>query len=334
MRYRYDLTGFIDKLFGWLDAHHLGTSGAYVRRTHGSPPDMATPPDAYGCADAANILYTIGSFPGDPAEREQWVAQLQSFQDPLTGSFQDKTHSKYHTTAHCVAALELFDARPRHPLTFLSPLLDRAELERFLDSLDWQQPWPASHNGAGCAAALAIMGEASYEWRDWYFDWLDANVDPETGFWRRGHMLPGTDNPGFFSNLGASFHYHFNYTYFREPIPYPEKVIDSCLLLLESSAVSFAIESVGFKEIDWIYCINRALQQCGHRQDEVRKALSEMCDRVVALLGNADLSRNEFDDVHTMFGAVCALAELQQALPGVLRTPHPLKLVLDRRPFI
>jgi len=33
---------------------------------------------------------------------------------------------------------------------------------------------------------------------------------------------------------------------------------------------------------------------------------------------------------HRLFGAACALA----ALPGRLRSPRPLRLVLDRRPFI
>ena len=41
-----------------------------------------------------------------------------------------------------------------------------------------------------------------------------------------------------------------------------------------------------------------------------------------------------FGDRHMLFGTVCALAELQQALPGELESTVPLKLVLDRRPFI
>ena len=35
-----------------------------------------------------------------------------------------------------------------------------------------------------------------------------------------------------------------------------------------------------------------------------------------------------------LIGAVCALAELQLALPGKIETTVPLKIVLDRRPFI
>ena len=38
--------------------------------------------------------------------------------------------------------------------------------------------------------------------------------------------------------------------------------------------------------------------------------------------------------VMLLFGYLCAFAELQQALPGSCVTDRPLKLVLDRRPFI
>lgn len=41
-----------------------------------------------------------------------------------------------------------------------------------------------------------------------------------------------------------------------------------------------------------------------------------------------------FDDLHALFGALCCVAELQQFLRGYLYTEKPLKLVLDRRPFI
>ena len=40
------------------------------------------------------------------------------------------------------------------------------------------------------------------------------------------------------------------------------------------------------------------------------------------------------NDLHALFGAVCCLAELQAALPGEITSEKPLKLVLDRRPFI
>jgi len=40
------------------------------------------------------------------------------------------------------------------------------------------------------------------------------------------------------------------------------------------------------------------------------------------------------NDLNTLFAIVCALAVLQDALPGYIRTSKPLKLVLDKRPFL
>ena len=41
-----------------------------------------------------------------------------------------------------------------------------------------------------------------------------------------------------------------------------------------------------------------------------------------------------FNDLHALFGTVCALAELQNVLYDEVNTTKPLRLVLDRRPFI
>ena len=60
--------------------------------------------------DAANILL-IGSFPQDPQERCSWISIIRGLQDEESGMFREPTHHEIHTTAHCIAALELFDAR-------------------------------------------------------------------------------------------------------------------------------------------------------------------------------------------------------------------------------
>ena len=334
MTYTYDLSGFIHDLTGLLPAYELG-DGRYQRhRLAGAHPGVGEP-DAYGCADATNILYTLARLPADSGERQALVDGIQSFQDPATGIFGNPTHSTYHTTAHCTAALELFDARPGYHLTFLDQLISPGGIETFLDQLDWGNPWRASHDGAGCAAALAITGEATSDWFERYFAWLDAEVDPGTGLWRRGRMLPLGDGPGRFANLAGTFHYHFVYSYFRRHLPSPDRLVDTCLLLLADSPVDIGSKSVGFKDIDWVYCLNRATRQTPHRRKEAVQALEVVCRRVVARLSDTSYVHSpEFDDLHTMFGALCAVAELQQALPGSIRTPRPLRLVLDRRPFI
>ena len=51
-------------------------------------------------------------------------------------------------------------------------------------------------------------------------------------------------------------------------------------------------------------------------------------------LNSLDASDPGFDDLHALFGAMCCLAELQQAIPGLIKTERPLKNVLDHRPFV
>ena len=66
-------------------------------------PEENSVPNEYGCADAANILYSIGKMERCPERRLAAVKALQAMQDPETGLFQEETHHPLHTTAHCLA---------------------------------------------------------------------------------------------------------------------------------------------------------------------------------------------------------------------------------------
>ena len=93
--------------------------------------------------------------------------------------------------------------------------------------------------------------------------------------------------------------------------------------------------SCGFMEIDWVFCLNRASRQTAYRREEIRDRLSRFAKGYVDyLLNAAPKTDKSFDDLHMLFGAMCALSELQTALPGEYLSTVPLKIVLDRRPFI
>ena len=92
---------------------------------------------------------------------------------------------------------------------------------------------------------------------------------------------------------------------------------------------------VGFAEIDWVYCLTRSLRRCDHRVAEARRALAAFAERHIAFLTSLDPETDDgLDDLHSLFGTICALAELQSVLGDRLRSDRPLRLVLDRRPFI
>ena len=118
---------------------------------------------------------------------------------------------------------------------------------------------------------------------------------------------------------------------------YPEAVIDACLPMLQNPEKwGRAFFSVcGFLEVDLVYSVNRAMRQTPHRFYEAKEALESFAEKFLNSLYARNFQTDvTFNDLHCLFGTACCLAELQAALPGKLITSKPLRLVLDRRPFI
>ena len=293
--------------------------------------------NAYGCAAAACVLYTTGHFPRDPAERAAAVATMQANQSAETGLFSEPSHHPWHSTAYVPAALELFDAAPLHPLRALQPLLAPGGIETLLDGLAWvKSPWGAAHQGAGSFAALYLAGEAPLAWQDRYFAWLWAEQDPASGLWRRGCQPHNgvRDSAPLFHHLASSFHYVFNHVIARRPLRYPAPMIDSALRVRREHLQVLG-QGPGFSELDWVYCLTRPVRQCGHRFEEVQTEVKDFAREFAGnLLAHVRSKPVPFEDLHALNGTMSAFAELQQAVPGLLRTERPLKLILDRRPFI
>lgn len=340
----YNIDNIIEKIKRTVDSHKLENDGEYCRyiwQDENNTRKMGL--NEYGCADAANILYTINDFIKDPKERDGWIRTLKSFQNSKTGLFCEPTHHFIHTTAHCVAALELFDAVPDYPLYELIKYAKKDGLYNLLENLKWKtEPWPQSHQGAGIYASMKLTDTVGEDWEKWYFDWLWEEADAETGMWRKGCVKEG--EAPLFHHMGGTFHYVFNHEYAKKPLRYPDKLIDTCIYLYENKMIGDKIgacdndkfgQYIGFLEVDWIYCITRASRQTTHRHDDCKRVLRDFAKTYINYLNDIDEKTHDgFNDLHMLFGATCALAELQTALPGEIISKKPLRLVLDRRPFI
>lgn len=333
---RYEIADLIDKIEDCVARHALGNPGEYKRYTAGPKKDEGCNP--YGVADAANILYTIGKFPRDEKTRRGFVKTLQAMQDAETGLYHESTHHEMHTTAHCSAALELFDAAPLYTCSAYQPYTEKAALYNLLENgIRWDTaPWRDSHIGAGILPCLVNTDMVDLAWKDAYFDWMWEHSDEETGF-----IFGGKEKKAeLYQYMASSFHYFFNHEAERRPLRYPERVIDSCITLMKEGLGNESVPApmaryCSFIDIDVVYCLTRAMRKTPYRFDEAR-AMLEVYEE--AYIQNMYRVANEedvyFNDLHCLFGAVCCLAELQQALPGTLITERPLRLVLDRRPFI
>ena len=285
-----------------VSAHAGATPGEYHRVLKPSDDkSVKTGVTAYGCADAACILYTLGKLPTDAAAIESWIEAIGKFQNPQTGLFEDGSHHEIHTTAFALAALDFFDARAAYPLKALHPLRERRQLESFLEQ-----------------------------------------EDPETGFGQKGKTIPLNDPESpvpLFHYLGGSFHYLFNIVHASRKQRHPEKAVDTCLEIWNNRRQPLYGEpfcrGISYAEIDWVFYLNRSVRQCGYRFEESRKAMEEAAEKYIDYLKHLDYSTDAaFNDLHKLFGMICALSEFQLALPGQFITERPLRQVLDRRPYI
>lgn len=330
-----DIENIIEKIYKTVETHKIddGKYARWIWQNEKSSRNLDV--NEYGCSDAANILYTIGKFPSNENERRAWIRTLQKMQDCETGLFEEGTHHIMHSTAHCIAALELFDAKPLYPIRGFEKYNTKEGLYDLLNNLDWNaNPWTESHLGAGVFAALVLTDSVEYEWKQAYFEWLWENTDSETGFFRRLDIKE--EIAPMYYHVGSTFHYLFNHEYEHRPLRYPEKLIDSCIKLYEENMIghNFGV-GISFIEADWVYCLNRASRQTAHRFDDCIKVIERFAKAYIEFLNSIDENTNDdFNDLHLLFGSLCCLAELQQALPGKIITKKPLKLVLDRRPFI
>jgi hypothetical protein len=305
-----------------------GGAGRYPRQPGQNSPAL------YGVADMACVLYTIGALDPSTAERAQWADAFELFQNPQTGWFREKdpvTLSPQHNTAFALAAMQLLDLKPQYPVKMDA---EYARPRAYLDSLDWRNGvYRDSHKGAGVGSIYALVPALrSPGWFSEYFSACDDLFQANNGL--MGQRKPAG---GDVDQVGGTFHYSFLYRYFNRSMPYPEHRIDSILGLQQPDGYWTAGNHL-WMTLDAIYLMTRTLRYNPHRMDDVRSSVR----RAIAALERDVFSPegrkktvSENAGVHSLTAAINIAAEAQQFFGAQeVITDWPLKLVLDRRPFI
>lgn len=326
---RFDLREFVH----WITSEFEpsvrlpGGAGRYAR----APGE--TEPELYGVSDMACILYTLGELRPNEQQRNEWRAAFQLFQQPDTGWLLEKspTHTPLHNTAFALAAMQLMDLSPEHPVKMTG---EHADARAFLATLDWRNAvYSDSHKGAGIGSVYALVPELNQPaWFRDYFAFCDAQFDPQNGMMGQGKP-PGGDS----DQIGGTFHYHFLYEHFNRPMPFPERRIDAVIGLQREDGYWHPTNRL-WLTLDAIYLMTRTLRYSPHRFDDVRQVVRRVMEVMMREVYSPDARQAALAGklpVHSLTAALSIAAEAQRFLGSrEITTERPLKLVLDRRPFI
>ncbi len=290
------------------------------------------PTCSYGTTDTLISRYTMNTLDLAEADRDAWASVINRFQDEQ--GWYTKTHTRHHrehTTAYAVAALTLLGRRPARPLAWAAPLIkDQQSMERWLAGVHWSIIWPGSHIVSGVPAALAMTGEGTDEFFSWYFDWLDREADPRSGFWCRGlvHRLAMIPRPTK-HEMGGAFHMYYVYEYMKRKWRYPERIVDEALRLQHANGlwdgeVTYCID------LDGLYCCTRSSRNAGgYRKDDIAASCARYLETAERTLNDRDFLFAHYRNTHRLTGALSAIAECALFFPEMVRTPRPWRQSLD-----
>ncbi len=266
-------------------------SGGF-RFAAGQPPTLMAASYALLGLEAASGLDRL-----DRPARERAAAFLLSgvrpdgsFRDPLFTE-EDAARKPGHgaayfdgeTTAFCQQALDVL-GEPAPPRSDASRPGGTGGLTRYLESLEWRRPWTDANR------AIFALSQACYEIErgrsarglltelDEALDWLEARHAPGTGLWSG----PFPSEPEV--AMATSCHFTFYFAYRGRTIPYPTKVIDSCLALLRPYGL-FCPDFVGHSCFDYdaLLLLGAASAVTEHRRAEVESARRRAVADLLAL---------------------------------------------------
>ncbi len=331
----YDFSTFQDDIFPkWVAQFKSGDGiGEYSFAAGG-------PTSVYGTTDMLISKYIVGDLDGiDEKEKDEWASTINRFQDPDTGKY-IKTYTMHfweHTTAYATCALHLIDRKPAHPMAWKDAIIkDRKAMlgwTRQWRRAEWSLIWSGSHVWSGVPATLAMTGEGTQDFFDWYFAWFDEEADPATGFWRRGwkHKF---QKPHRHDMFGA-FHMYYVYEYMGKTWPYPERVVDWTLKFQQKENGLWGPGQIYCRDLDGLYCLTRSSRNAGgYRAGDVRAAATRALATAEAQLNDEAFVLAHYPNSHKLTGALSAIAECQKFYPDLVKTSRPWKQSIDKACYI
>ncbi|WP_425396416.1 LamG domain-containing protein [Aeoliella sp.] len=237
-----------------------------------------TGPDYYASLDVAISRTVMGEDLTQSLteqQRTEWIDHLHSY--ALANGTYSSTygHHQLHANGMTVGALGPLGGKQLYPAAPLyAPFDQPAEVANYLEnSINWASQWSQSHKFWGGLHVYSLSSEATDQWHDTVFNWLDSNIDTNTGWWRTGQQ-PSSDVQG----LGGGAHIWPIYEHLDRDFPEPERVIDR-ILGMQLASGRFGNGNSGYMDLDALYGLKfmRSLSP-EYRSNEIDAAVGEFGD--------------------------------------------------------
>ena len=273
-------------------------------------PDKTQAPSLYASCDVAHLRTVMGEdlrTTLTTVQRQAWIEHIHSFAQPDGTSGPARiNHSAHHANGMVIGALGVLGGKQKFPVQLYGEFDTVEKVGPWLEQVDWRKQWAGSHLFWGGMHCFSMSRRCTDPWRKAVFEWLDANLDPQTGWWRKGVAHAGPYEP-----LGGGAHIWPIYQHHGRRFPYPERVIDSILALQkpDGSWLGFG----NYMELDALYGLAymRSLAP-QYRRAEILEAARRHGSGLVAHWP-AFLAKKP--DLHVLLGAAGAFGLLQQLLP-------------------
>jgi hypothetical protein len=275
--------------------------------------------DLYSSVDVAISRHIMGErLPQSLNEesRNDWIYHINSFQQRKDGSYTDTfNHAPLHANGMVIGALGVLGGKQKYPVKLYDQFNTVEKVDLWLENIDCSQQWSGSHIFWGGIHCYSLSKECSQEWLDFVFEWLDDNLDEQTGWWRKGTAHSDRNQP-----LGGSVHIIPIYQHHNRVFPYPERVIDSVLALQVVNGRWLDYERdqthvMHYLELDALYALNYMMELApNYRINEIMKAVNNYGDLVVSYWNSR---QNELLALHPhrILAAVGTFGLLQTLLP-------------------
>ncbi len=241
--------------------------------------------DLYASCDVAIARHIMGESLTktlSASRCREWIAYINTYQQPADGSYTERyNHSKLHANGMTIGALGVLGGRQKYPVQLYEAFDTVEKVGPWLEQINWAQQWGASHLFWGGIHCYSLSRECDPAWLAYVFQWLDDNLDEQTGWWREGTVYTDRHQP-----LGGSVHILPLYQHHGRTFPYPERIIDSVLALQLPNGrwlnrAKDRDQIMHYLELDALYALRYlGTLAPGYRENDVMKAVNRYADLV------------------------------------------------------